>query len=112
MIHHIIKTRTPLTRKRISNYITSFFKEVDLNTKYIKVRITLQDINSNKYNLGEAFIVDITRTKSINSYKTIIFDQYLKFLLLDRSNEIKITRFIFEYKPMTTLDLTEGNKTK
>lgn len=109
LFHYITVKCNPITRKRICIYCTKFFR-LNFNSKYISVQVKIRDISGQTYNIGKEYYIDVSDNKNLNSYKTKIIDEYENFLLTGKN--LQITRFIFEYKPLDTMDLISSNNKK
>lgn len=109
MLFHYITVKSEITKTKISTYCGIFFK-LNFTSQYISVQVKVRDITGQTHNIGKKYNVDVSNPKSLTSYKTKIFDEYQNYLFL--GNKSKITRFIFEYKPLNTIDLINANNEK
>ena len=98
MITHVIKLRTVCTARKLSIYITRFFKNGHFESSYYSFQLKFYTAN-NIYLIGEEYLLNIKKDLEIKSYKFYINQLYLHDYL-ENHNE-KIEKIVFTYVKRT-----------
>lgn len=106
MLIHINKVKKPLTRAKLNNFCSKFFK-LNFNSEYISVQLKFKDIDNQIYDIGKPCVVNITQKRSIQSYKIHVIDEWENFLILPNTG--LINRVIFDYKIVNKFDILKSS---
>lgn len=104
MISYVIKIRTECNVKKLSYYITRFFKKGQFESRYNHIQLKFYTVNNKIIPIGEDYLLNIKNELEIKSYKFYILQNYIHNYLNENDNGEKIEKIVFDYVKSSRLE--------
>ena len=93
MISYVINTSTECNTKRLTYYISSFFKRAQFSARYNSIQLKFYTVNNNIIPIGENYLIDIQNELEIKTYKFYLIQNFIH----SYSNNDKVNKVVFYY---------------